>query len=87
MAVSKSDSYFVEFYFNFFRINIKKNVATSERISVMSAYDTAPVVPMTAPVTRFSLKIPVVPVIIIASDAREIDTVIARRNPTANIFY
>jgi len=47
----------------------------------MSAYDTAPVVPMTAPVTRFSLRMPVVPVIIIASDAREMDTVIARRNP------
>lgn len=47
----------------------------------MSAYDTAPVVPMTAPVAKFSLRIPVAPVIIIASEAKEIDVVIARRNP------
>jgi len=52
----------------------------------MSAYDTAPVVPMTAPVTRFSLKMPVMPVMIIVSDAREIDTVIARRNATVNML-
>jgi len=52
----------------------------------MSAYDTAPVVPMTAPVTRFSLRMPVVPVMIIASDAREMDTVIARRNPIITIL-
>ena len=47
----------------------------------MSAYDTAPVVPMTAPVTRFSLRTPVVPVMIIPMEAKAIDAVIARRNP------
>ena len=40
-----------------------------------------PVVPMTAPVTRFSLRMPVVPVMIIPSEAMAIEAVIASKNP------
>ena len=46
-----------------------------------------PVVPMTAPVMRFSLRTPAVPVMIIPREARATDTVIARRNPTTTMFY
>jgi len=45
------------------------------------------VVPMTAPVTRFSLRIPVVPVMIIPMEAMAIEAVIASKNPTIIIFY
>ncbi len=68
-------------------ISTRKNVVISERMKVMSAYDTAPVVPITAPVARFSLKMPVVPVMIIASDAKEIDAVIARRKPIITMLF
>ena len=42
--------------------------------------------PMTAPVARFSLRTPVVPVMTIPSEAIAIDAVIAKRNPIITIL-
>ncbi len=67
-------------------IRIKNNVAIRDMTSAISAYDTAPVVPMTAPVIRFSRRAPVSPVIIIPAEAMATDAVIARRNPTITML-
>jgi len=62
-------------------ISVIKNVAMVDRINAIIAYDTAPVVPMIAPVARFSRRIPVVPAIIIIREVIETDMLIAKSIP------
>lgn len=62
-------------------------VAISERTRVISAYEMMPVVPMTAPVMRFSLRTPVEPVMIIPREARATEAVIASKNPIITMLY
>ena len=50
-------------------------------MNVITAYDISPVVPMTAPVIRFSLRAPNAPVIIMMREVIEIETKIAKRIP------
>ena len=52
----------------FFSARISSDVIIRERASVMIEYESARVVPMTAPVARFSLRMPVAPVAIIMID-------------------
>ncbi len=67
--------------FLFLRINIRRYVAISEIIRTTTEYDTVVVVPMAAPVVRFSLINPVAVVIIIISDVIEIEILMPRRMP------
>jgi len=73
-------------FFGFLRIRARKNVAIRDRIRVMNAYETAPAGPMTAPVTIFSPRSPVEPVMIIPREAKAIDAVIPSKNPTITMI-
>ncbi len=62
-------------------IDIRNSVVIVEMIRMMLAYEAACVVPMIAPVTRFSWRMPVVDVMTIRRDVRVMDREIARRIP------
>ena len=72
-------SYFL--FLCFFRINIRTYVAISEAAKMIVAYDAAVVVPIAAPVARFSLISPVSDVMFIINDVSVAEMLMPRRIP------